>query len=59
MAKLFSIGVSTRARRPLHVPHYPNLATLALVLATGSKWSGPIDLPDSKADLYQFVVTMA
>ena len=27
----------------------------ALVLATGSKWSGPIDLPDSDADLRQFV----
>lgn len=26
----------------------------ALVLATGSKWSGPIDLPDSGADLCQF-----
>lgn len=33
-----------------------NLASLiALVLATGSKWSGPIDLPDSEADLRQFV----
>jgi len=27
----------------------------ALVLATGSKWAGPIDLPDSEADLRQFV----
>jgi len=27
----------------------------ALVLATGSKWSGPTNLPDSEADLRQFV----
>ena len=29
--------------------------TPALVLATGSKWSGPMDFPDSGADLRQFV----
>ena len=30
------------------------LSTLALVLATGSKWSGPVDIPDSEADLRRF-----
>lgn len=25
-----------------------------LVLATGSKWTGPIDFPDSDADIHQF-----
>jgi len=29
--------------------------TLALILATGSKWSGPICLPESEADLRQVV----
>lgn len=28
---------------------------LALVLATGSKWSGPINLPESDADIHKFV----
>lgn len=32
-----------------------HFVTLVLVLATGSKWSGPIDLPDGEADLRQFV----
>ena len=45
----------------LHAPATP-LALLivifvasALVLATGSKWSGPTNLPDSEADFRQFV----
>jgi len=31
------------------------VVVLALVLATGSKWSGPINLPESEADLRQVV----
>lgn len=30
-------------------------AALALVLATGSKWPGPIDFPEDETDLHQFV----
>ena len=43
----------------MSVPLFTDLiaisAVLVLVLATGSKWSGPIDLPDDEADLRQFV----
>lgn len=48
--------MSTYVHRPCtYVSHCnPTLVTPALVLATGSKWSGPVDLPDSEADLRQF-----
>ena len=55
VVKLSSIRVGTRVQCSLHAFHCDtNLASLALVLATGSKWSGPTDLPDSEADLRQF-----
>ena len=48
--------MSTHVYCPLHASHRnTTLVSLALVLATGSKWSGPIDLPDGEADLRQFV----
>lgn len=37
-----------------HLTIIRTLSTSALVLATGSKWSGPVDIPDSEADLRQF-----
>jgi len=44
------------ARRCLRASHFnTRVGLLALVLATGSKWSGPIDLPESEADLRQVV----
>ena len=47
--------MSTRVRLPLHASHCnTTLVSLTLVLATGSKWSGPINLPDNEADLRQF-----
>ena len=47
-------GESWYTRRPYVHPDTKSAAP-ALVLATGSKWSGPIDLPDSEADLHQVV----
>ena len=56
-AKLSNTGVSTP-----HVPLSPFtrpvvtfVVLIALVLATGSKWPGPINLPEGSADLGQFV----
>lgn len=45
-------GKSLYTRRPYVHPDTKSIAPV-LVLATGSKWSGPIDLPDSEADLHQ------
>ena len=44
----------TRVFLHLRLSHY-NLVIPALVLATGSKWSGPLDFPDGETDLRQFV----
>jgi len=42
--------------RPRCMPYSnTSFVALALVLATGSKWSGPISLPESEADLRQVV----
>ena len=55
VAKLSSIEVGMHVCHSYACPSQKNLVTLALVLATGSRWSGPIDLPDSEADLRKLV----
>ena len=55
MAKLSSIEVSISVIcLPSTYPIVVFIIIPALVLATGSKWSGPTDLPDSGGDLRQF-----
>ena len=55
MEKLSSIEVNVLGAASSTFACSSEYVTLVLVLATGSKWSGPVDLPEGEADLRQFV----